>query len=333
MDKNRLFRQEVIDSVKNKHYGSVYVNTPIPYSIVTICLCSLILGVLVYLTMADFAERYTVKGYLNSDKGVINVFPTEEGIITLSHVKQGQTVKKGDILYVINKTYDDLKKNHQRAELKQLLNRKTIIQQDIANKKIHLDALKPLLIKKYIPWQVYQTAADEISGLEQNLHQTNMAIIQEQRSRRYTIRAPISGLIANIMYQPGQYIKANKPLLHILPKNSHLIAQLYVPISKSGFLNPRDPLVIHYDAYPYQLFGNASARIQSIGKSILTDDDESKPIQINEPYYKLIASLDKQSISMDGKNRALQPGMTFSAVIVGVRKKIWQWILHWNRTS
>ena len=74
-------------------------------------------------------------------------------------------------------------------------------------------------------------------------------------------------------------------------------------------------------------FGAAKARVYEISKSVLTDDEEDKPIKIGEPYYKMSASLDKQFVTVYGKDKKIQHGMTVSAVIVGSKRKLWQWIL------
>ncbi|MDP3706045.1 MAG: HlyD family efflux transporter periplasmic adaptor subunit [Legionellaceae bacterium] len=327
MDKQNLFRQEAINNVKNKYYGSVCVSTPLPYSIVTAGLSLFVIGIIAFMLVAEFSDNYSVTGYLNSNKGIAHVYPTQSGIITRCQAVQGKHVKQGEPLCVINTKYDNLAKHHKQAEFEQLLARQTTIQNDISEKKTHLNALKPLLDKKYIPLQVYEKTYDEMSTLENNQHQITMELIKYKQSQNYVIRAPINGIIANMLYQTGQHVNPNKPLLNIFPDNGHLIAELYVPVSKSGFINKHDPIVIHYDAYPYQHFGAATGTIQSISQTILTDAEESKPIRIGEPYYKITASLDKQTISLYGRARSLQQGMTCSAIIQGARKKIWQWIL------
>ena len=86
-------------------------------------------------------------------------------------------------------------------------------------------------------------------------------------------------------------------------------------------------MIIRYDAYPYARFGTTKASIREIDQSILTDDEESNPIRIGQPYYKAIAILDKQSVKVYGRDKTIQQGMTLSAVIIGSKRKLWQWIL------
>ena len=64
----------------------------------------------------------------------------------------------------------------------------------------------------------------------------------------------------------------------------------------------------------------------SVTHSILSDQDEDKPLTIGEPYYRAIAQLDQQNVSLNGRSHRLQQGMTFTAVLSGASKTIWHWI-------
>jgi len=326
MNKTSLFRQAAIDHVCTKYYGSVGINIPIPYSIISVTLSALTIGILIFLITAEFSAQYTVKGYLNSSPGISKVYPTQAGMITRCLVTENSHVQQGDRLCIINTTYDHFMASHQHTEFELLKARQVAIQSDIRQKKDHLNALKSLLVQKYIPLRVYQTAHDEISTLETYQHQINMALLKYKQSHTYTIRAPVSGTVTTMMSQVGQHIIPTKPLLNILPDGAQLIAQLYVPVSQSGFINPLNRIAIHYDAYPYQHFGVATGKIQNISQTALSDDEESKPFRIGEPYYKITATLDKQTIALYGKTRPLLQGMTCSAIIQGTKKKIGQWI-------
>ena len=125
----------------------------------------------------------------------------------------------------------------------------------------------------------------------------------------------------------SQYTNLSKPLLKILPSHADLMASLFVPVKHSGFLHHKNKVIIRYDAYPNARFGSSIAEINEINRSIMTDEEEDKPIRIGEPYYKVTATLDKQVVSVYGATKNIQQGMTISAVIVGSKRKIWQWIL------
>ncbi len=324
MANKRIKKQNQYKNIKL--YDAICINSPVPYSILAIWLAIITAGIVVFIINAEFCEKYTVNGFLNTTKAIAQIYPTRNGIISKNMVTQGSHIKKGEPMFAINTTYDTTKQRLTENELKQLQLRKQVIYKEIITKKHHLNDLAILLKKKYIPLTTYQMTQNEISVLNNNLHQVNMEILRLNNSRAYIIFAPISGTINNISYRTGQYVTSEKPILNILPDNTKLFAQLYVPVSKSGFINKNDKIILHYNAYPYQRFGAASAYINSISQTTLTDTDEIKPIKVGEPYYKINAKLNTQHISLYGKIRPLQQGMTCQAIIYGAKKKVWQWI-------
>ncbi|MDF1758505.1 MAG: HlyD family efflux transporter periplasmic adaptor subunit [Legionellaceae bacterium] len=326
MGEGNFFRQEAVNHLKNQPQGEVFVNHPLPFRTIAVWLSLVMLLIIIFIVFADFSEKYTVKGFLNTNKGIAHIYPPKNGTITKSSVFEGKHVNKGDVLFAINTGYEKISTELKQHEFKQLKKRAGIVKKEIISKKLYLKELQKLLTQKYISSATYQTKQDEIINLESILHQIQMDMIKYKKSLKYTIVSPINGIATNIMSEIGEYINPDKPIVNILPDNSRLIAQLYVPTSKSGFISSRDKVSIQFDAYPYHRFGISEAKIQSISQTILTDKDDNKPIKVSGPYYKIIASLDKQTISLYGRSRYLQQGMTFSAVIYGSRKKVWQWI-------
>lgn len=327
MDEKNLFRSEVLENRRNSNYGSVLVNTPVHYTVLTSVFSVLVGLIFLFLLLGEFSEKFIVKGYLESTKGIARIYPNKNGIIAKCFIKQGDKVKSGDKLFLIDTSNDGLRKNHRHGVLSQLEKKKMSLENELRHKKRHLQTLKPLLLKKYIPLAMYHAKHDELVSIQNQINGVDIDIINQKHNKSYVIYSPIDGVISSVIYQEGQYTNLTKPLMKILPSHSDLIAELFIPVRQSGFLQPRNQVIIHYDAYPYARFGASKAIIQEISGSILTDDEEQKPIRIDEPYYKVSALLDKQFITVYGKDKKIQHGMTISAVIVGSKRKIWQWIL------
>lgn len=322
-----LFRPEVFESRRNRNYGSVLVNTPVHYTVLTVFFSVLVGLVFLFLMFGEFSEKFIVKGYLESTKGIARVYPSKNGVIAKCYIKQGDKIKKGDKLFLINTSDEELGKKKQHDVLTQLEKKKKSLEEELKHKKKHLQALKPLLIKKYIPLATYHAKHDELVAIESQINGVDIEILNYKHNKSYVIRSPIEGIISSVIYQEGQSTNLTKPLMKILPSHADLIAELFIPVRQSGFLRHNNQVIIHYDAYPYARFGASKASIQQISRSILTDDEEEKPIRVGEPYYKISALLDKQFITVYGKDKKIQHGMTISAVIVGSKRKIWQWIL------
>lgn len=307
----------------SKIYGSVSTNLPLPSPYVTGGLGILIICFIVCGLNTDFAEKYTVQGYLNTKLGATLVYASRPGVIGRSFVVAGQQVNAGSALFLIHTATD---KNAFLAEQTVLTTRLARIAKKIQEKTQYLHTIKPLLTTHHLSVSAYQTYRDQLSDLEAQRHDIQLAMIHHQQERAYLVRAPMSGLISNLEAHQGQTIILTHPLLTLLPDDSELIAQLYVPVAKSGFLQVGDRVALRYDAYPYQHFGIANAYIQSISQSIMRDQDEEKPIKIGEPYYKVLARLERQDIVFSDRKHPLKQGMTCTAVITGVHRKFWQWL-------
>lgn len=326
MEKIDFFRKEVIENLHSKRQNNVFMNETLPYNTLTILIIAITISIVLFVILAEFTEKYNITGYLNTDKGIISIYPTHAGIINKIFIKQGQKIQAGDKLFSINTIYTDINEELKKREFQRLQAREKTISQEVTNKKQQLSSLHNLMLNRHISVNTYQSKLDEISTLKSTKHQIQMDIIKYKKSLTYNIYAPLDGKITNIMYTPGQHINTTKPLTNILPKDSNLIAELYIPASKAILIHPDDEIILRYDAYPYQRFGVATAKVLNISQTILTDEDEKKPIKVGVPYYKLSAAISSQYIKLHNKQFPLQQGMTCVATIYGIKKKIWQWI-------
>lgn len=149
--------------------------------------------------------------------------------------------------------------------------------------------------------------------------------IQQEASGELLIRAPVSGLVANRMIEPGQAVQAGQPLMSLLPRGSQLQAQLLVPSAAVGFIEPGDQVLLRYQAYPYQKFGHHRGKVLRVSRSAITP--AANEGQRAEPYYRVLVALDAQAITAYGKSEPLRPGMRLEADIMGERRKLYEWVL------
>ena len=327
MEEQKLFRQELVNGIKNRNYGAVSINTPKQYQALTFGFSFIVLLIILFIMFGEFSEKHIVNGYLESTKGEARVFPSKNGILVKKYIKHGEEVKKGDKLFLIDTSYESYNKNDKNEILLQLEKKKKSIEKELLYKKKHLENLQQLLVKKYISEAAYHEKQEEINLIKSNKSNIELEIIKYKQEKSYVIYSPIDGIISSVIYETGQYINLARPMVKIIPTNADLMALIFVPVKQSGFLENKSNLIIRFDAYPYARFGTVNAIINEISSSILTDLDEDKPIKVGGPYYKVKAKLDNQFITLYGKNKKIQHGMTISAVIVGAKRKIWQWDL------
>lgn len=209
----------------------------------------------------------------------------------------------------------------QVSQYELLLREKITIEKQIKEQKINLDGLE-------------SRQKGEVEQLERLLSSNTQEFIEMQSRQRIAIQAHASGIVGTINAEVGQFVDLSKPLLTILPENTHLIAQLYVPSRAIGFVKEGDQVLLRYQAYPYQKFGHAKAQVLSVAKTALASQDLktigtiSPQEQLNnEPVYLVRAKLEKQSVKAYGNQMPLQVGMTLEGDIMHERRRLYEWVL------
>lgn len=153
--------------------------------------------------------------------------------------------------------------------------------------------------------------------------------LQTAAQAEYLVTAPISGVISSLSVKSGQTVVAGQPMMTLLPGTGSLEAELLVPSRAIGFIDPGDRVLLRYDSYPYQKFGHHRGRVARISRSALTpgelDTGESRSSKA-ESYYRVVVRLDRQTVTVYGREEALRPGMRMEADILGERRRLIEWV-------
>lgn len=153
--------------------------------------------------------------------------------------------------------------------------------------------------------------------------------VQQEANGELRIDAPVGGLIASRLAEPGQAVQAGQPLMTLLPSNSKLQAQLLVPSRAIGFVEPGDKVLLRYQAYPYQKFGHYQGQVTRISRSALSSGELGALVgnaEASEPFYRITVSLAKQAVMAYGKPEPLKPGMLVDADILGEKRRLIEWV-------
>ena len=97
-----LFRQEAIDFLhQHRSWGEVVSLQPISSTILSWALGALVALILFFLSIAQYARKETVTGYLTPTFGTAKIFVPQQGYIKELHVKEGQEVVEGEPLLTV----------------------------------------------------------------------------------------------------------------------------------------------------------------------------------------------------------------------------------------
>jgi membrane fusion protein len=167
---------------------------------------------------------------------------------------------------------------------------------------------------------------NQIQQLEQQKGELEQELLQNKAKQEIVINAPIAGVITNIVPSQGDSVAAGALLATILPSGTHLHAQLLVPTRAIGFIAPGNRVVLRYDAFPFQRFGQYRGTVASVGRTVWTPGERIGPLTAREPVYRVDVRLEQQTVRSGGKEFPLRPGMLASADILLEKHTVFEWV-------
>ncbi|MCK3863822.1 HlyD family efflux transporter periplasmic adaptor subunit [Pseudomonas sp. B329] len=209
----------------------------------------------------------------------------------------------------------------QRQSLQGLERERTSLQQRLAESRTELAGLQNRQANQLAEVQRQQSA------LEQEL-------AESEAKRNLLVTAPEAGIATAVLAEVGQTVDSSRPLLSIVPADTPLQAELYAPSKSIGFIKPGDSVLIRYQAYPYQKFGQYQGQVQSISRASISSTELTSMVgsvpglaQQGEQVYRLRIQLNDQSALAYGEPRPLQSGMLLEADILMDTRFLYEWVL------
>lgn len=175
------------------------------------------------------------------------------------------------------------------------------------------------------------TSADRIGQLRQQLLDVEQQISEGEARREITITAPRDGIVTAISTLAGQTVTTGSPLLTIIPTEQPLVAQLIVPSSAIGFLREGGDVLLRYQAFPYQKFGQYRAEIAEISRATLRPEEVAQIGGMGQAgdasFYRVLARPELPFVTAYGRDEPLQAGMQVDAHLLVDTRPLYQWIL------
>lgn len=97
-----FFRPEALEHQERDWLGSVQLTRPVSLSALTAFALLVAIAVGVFLCVGEYTRKARVSGYLVLDRGVIRLVSPQNATVVESHVAEGGSVKRGDVLFVLS---------------------------------------------------------------------------------------------------------------------------------------------------------------------------------------------------------------------------------------
>lgn len=171
---------------------------------------------------------------------------------------------------------------------------------------------------------------NELAKLDRSVMEVDQSLIESEARRELAVTSPEDGTATAVIAEPGQMVDTSHPLASIVPAGAHWQAYLYVPSAAVGFVHIGDPVLVRYQAYPYQKFGQYPAHVVSIARTALSAAElEPSAGSTNSvgTFYRIIVALESQTVTAYGRPQPLEAGMTLQADILQEQRRLYEWVL------
>lgn len=165
-----------------------------------------------------------------------------------------------------------------------------------------------------------------------------------KRRESMTITTPIDGTVqSSSINTVGQVVTTGVELMRIVPENSALEAEAYIPNSDIGFVSVGQPAVVKVEAFPFTRYGVIHGRVTAVATDAIPEPDANqlegdptKQLQATVPttnvqrvqnlVFPVTIKLDSSAMNVDGNSVTLSPGMAATAEIKTGRRRILEYL-------
>lgn len=205
----------------------------------------------------------------------------------------------------------------QRSQLQTLMRERLRIGADLTSQQ---NALAELALKH----------EKQLAAIDRELSGNAEALSQSEAKRSAVIVAPQAGIVTAVVADVGQAVDARRPLAAIVPAGSRLQAELYAPSRSVGAVKPGDKVLLRFQAYPYERFGQQPGVVEAVAQTALPaeqlgDAAGTQRGAAAEPLYRITVSFDATPTSPLGQPWVLRSGMQVEADLLQQRRRLYQW--------
>jgi hemolysin D len=282
-------------------------------------------------------EVVTVTGQLEAITGTTEVKTPAGGKVAAVLFKDGQTVRKGELLvrFDTRQAADekatltrliDLENRDLQSKLNILRERQEVLEQKVKTSEEITSELKGLVSNGGFQRVQYLQQLDQLYELKSQLSsvqlEMNRTSLETQKSigqmrnrlrqaelqlQYQTVLAPVSGVVFDPKARVDGVLQAGETILTLVPQQG-LKAQVFVPNKDIGFVKTGLNAKVRVDAFPFTRYGELEGRVSQIGADALPPDPTA-----NFYRFPVKLTLNRSYLESKGVRIPLRTGMAITA--------------------
>ena len=167
----------------------------------------------------------------------------------------------------------------------------------------------------------------QLALLDGERSEIRQRIARQNEQRSVTVRSPIDGTLATLDVVAGSTVRPQQLLATVVPGQSSLVADVYVPSRAVGMVRPGQMVRLLYDAFPQQQFGAARGEVTSIAGFVSLPGEMPGAAGQREASYKVRVRIAEDHVQNAQGRFALRPGMALAAEIILESRSLTDWFL------
>ena len=362
-----LFRQEAVAHATRLE-GRVLLPASVSVWLIGAVLAAVLGLAIWFATTATYARTETVQGWLSPAAGTVRVVASGRGVVSALLVAKGDVVERGAPLARIGlldqsdgerggpmllrslRTQREARERALRATVRRLAlgaerldARRSLLRDELADVEVELAAAGPARsdltrAAKRLERELFDVTKEletipEAEAVARAEAEGALAGIDERLARlamevERVVHAPVGGRITALPVRIGHPVTPGACVAVVVPDDSELVAELFVPSRAAGFVAVGQPLRLKYDAFPFQRFGAQDGVVAEVSPAVLSPEESGYPAgQPAEPVFRVRGRLAEQRLDAYGTDMPLRAGMRLTADIVVDRRTLVEWLL------
>lgn len=174
-----LFRPEVAAGQRQSWLGQVQLVRPLSLTLLTAAVVCLLVLVLAFLFLGEYTRKARIGGVLVPDLGVIRLVPPVSGRVLERHAQEGQSVRAGELMFVLGVQSGTLSADVQERVQRSLDERRRSLQESARQQALLADGEMLSLQRRLDEMQREQ---QQLTA-EATLHRQRLALAQQALER------------------------------------------------------------------------------------------------------------------------------------------------------
>ncbi|MDR3135768.1 MAG: HlyD family type I secretion periplasmic adaptor subunit, partial [Deltaproteobacteria bacterium] len=173
--------------------------------------------------------------------------------------------------------------------------------------------------------QVAQSLAEamaELDELDRQLEAIDHELLKaEDLSAKQTLRSPVDGTVKGLAANTvGGIVTPAQVLMEIVPRSETLEVEAFLGNQDIGYVKVGQKAEIKVATYPFTKYGVIDAEVTHVAEDATVDENMGLA-------YRLRLKLKKSSVTVNGREEPLMPGMAVTAEIATDKRRIIEFVL------